>query len=74
VPQGSRGCVRAISRKSDIVKGLRLIIGSNTMLAKRLQHSAHHAPVSKAKVKAATAADTKGNRDLNAGSKLLKLQ
>jgi hypothetical protein len=59
--------------KSDIVKGLRLIIGSNTTLAKELQQSAHHAPVSKAKVKAATAADMKGNRDLNAGSKLLKL-
>jgi hypothetical protein len=59
--------------KSDIVKGLRLIIGSNTSLAKELQQSAHHAPVSKAKVNAATAADTRGNRDLNAGSKLLKL-
>jgi hypothetical protein len=59
--------------KSDIVKGLRLIIGSNTTLAKELYQSAHHAPVSKAKVKAANAADTKGNRDLNAGSKLLKL-
>ena len=59
--------------KADIVKGLRLIIGSNNTLAKELAQSAHHAPVSKAKVKAATAADTKGNRDLNAGSKLLKL-
>lgn len=59
--------------KSDIVKGLRLIVGSNTTLAKELQLSAHHAPVSKAKLKAATAADEKGNRDLNAGSKLLKL-
>jgi hypothetical protein len=59
--------------KADIVKGLRLIIGSNSTLAKELQQSAHHAPVSKAKVKAATAADTKGNRDLTAGSKLLKL-
>jgi hypothetical protein len=29
--------------------------------------------VSKAKLKAATAADVKGNRDLNAGTKLLKL-
>jgi hypothetical protein len=29
--------------------------------------------VSKAKLKAATKADTNGNRDLNAGSKLLKL-
>ena len=59
--------------KADIVKGLRLIIGSNNTLAKELAQSAHHAPVSKAKVNAATAADTKGNRDLNAGSKLLKL-
>ncbi len=59
--------------KSDIVKGLRLIVGSNTTLAKELQLSAHHAPVSKAKLKAATTADEKGNRDLNAGTKLLKL-
>lgn len=54
--------------RSDIVKGLRLIIGSNTTLAKELQQSADHAPVSKAKLKAATSADTKGNRDLTAGS------
>ncbi|HEX3691252.1 MAG TPA: hypothetical protein VHV28_16240 [Solirubrobacteraceae bacterium] len=59
--------------KADVVKGLRLIVGSNNTLAKELRQSAHHAPVSKAKLKAATAADVKGNRDLNAGTKLLKL-
>jgi hypothetical protein len=59
--------------KADVVTGLRLIVGSNKTLAKELAQSAHHAPVSKAKLKAATAADVKGNRDLNAGSKLLKL-
>jgi hypothetical protein len=59
--------------KADIVKGLRLIVGSNTTLAKELQQSADHAPVSKAKLNAATTSDVKGNRDLNAGSKLLKL-
>jgi hypothetical protein len=59
--------------KADIVTGLRLVIGSNTTLAKELQQSANHAPVSKAKLKAATTADEKGNRDLNAGTKLLKL-
>jgi hypothetical protein len=59
--------------KADIVKGLRLIVGSNGTLAKELEQSAHHAPVSKAKLKASTAADVKGNRDLTAGSKLLKL-
>jgi hypothetical protein len=42
-------------------------------VAKELQQSAHHAPVSKAKLNAATTSDVKGNRDLNAGSKLLKL-
>lgn len=59
--------------KAAIVTGLRLIIGSNTTLAKELQQSARHAPVSKAKLKASIAEDNKGNRDLNAGSKLLKL-
>jgi hypothetical protein len=69
----SSSSARGAQGKTDIVTGLRLIIGSNHTLAKELQKSAEHAPVSKAKVKAATAADVKGNRDLNAGSKLLKL-
>jgi hypothetical protein len=59
--------------KNDIVKGLRLIVGSNNTLATELQKSANHTPVSKAKIKAATAADTKGNKDLVAGTKLLNL-
>jgi hypothetical protein len=71
--QESASSANGTKGKTDIVKGLGLIIGSNTTLAKELQQSAHHAPVSKAKLKAATKADTRGNRDLNAGSKLLKL-
>lgn len=59
--------------KADIVKGLRLIIGSNNTLAKALQRSATGKPVSKSKLEAALSADRKGNADLNTGAKLLKV-
>lgn len=58
--------------KADIVRGLTLIVGSNTTLAKDVAKAASHKSVSKAQVAAASAADKKGNRDLVAGAKLLK--
>ena len=60
--QGARG-------KAEVIKGLGLIVGSNTTLVKHLQSGKS---LSKAQSKAAVKAATKGNLDLSAGAKLLK--
>lgn len=63
---GSRG-------KRDITKGLALIVKSNTTLGKDISRASSGKSVSKAQVKAATAAVKKGNVDIDAGAKLLKV-
>ncbi len=56
--------------KADIIKGLKLIVGSNTILIKHLQSGQ---PLSASQQKAAVSAAKKGNSDLNAGGRLLKV-
>jgi hypothetical protein len=58
--------------KTDIIRGLTLIVGSNKTLAKDIAKAASHQTVPKAQVAAASAADKRGNRELVAGAKLLK--
>lgn len=55
--------------RTDIVKGLTLIIDSNTTLTKALRKRERGAPISKAAVDAAVKADHTGNADLKAGIK-----
>jgi hypothetical protein len=55
--------------RGDVLTGLRLIIASNRTLVTGLQHGS----LPKAKLREATAADQKGNLDLNRGAKLLKV-
>ncbi|HWD68783.1 MAG TPA: hypothetical protein VG293_01240 [Solirubrobacteraceae bacterium] len=59
--------------KADVVRGLTLIVDSNTVLARDLKRAAHHERVSKRRLAAATLSDRRGNRDLLRGAKLLKL-
>jgi hypothetical protein len=59
--------------KSDVTKGLALIVKSNTTLAGDLSKASSGKPVSKTQVKAATAEVKKGNVEINAGAKLLKV-
>lgn len=56
--------------KADIVNGLGLIVRSNTALAKHLQSGK---PLSHAEANTAITQDKKGNDDLNAGGKLLRV-
>lgn len=68
-PSSARGA----KGKSDIITGLKLIVGSNEMMAKDLKKASKKQAVSRAQLRAATRAAKKGNADLNAGAKLLKV-
>ncbi len=57
--------------QTDIVTGLRLIVRSNTTLAKDLNKSSRGESFSKSRLKAASAADQRGSRDIDAGGRLL---
>jgi hypothetical protein len=59
--------------QSDIVTGLQLIVRSNTTLSKDLARSAKGEAFSKRRLKAAVAAEKRGNRDIDAGGKLLSV-
>lgn len=57
--------------KLDIVRGLTLIIRSNQVLIRDLHRSAHGKPTPRRELLAAVSADKRGNRDINAGARLL---
>ena len=59
--------------RSDVIKGLTLIVDSNEVLARDLARAAAHERVSKRQVAAATRTDIHGNRDLLIGAKLLNV-
>jgi hypothetical protein len=59
--------------KSDIIRGLTLIVGSNNTLSKDVARAASHRTVSKRQIAAATLAARRGNRDLARGGRLLKV-
>lgn len=57
--------------KSDIVRGLALIIHSNQVLIRDLHRSAHGRPTPRRELLAAVRTDKRGNRDIDAGGRLL---
>lgn len=59
--------------RSDVIRGLTLIVDSNKVLARDLARAAAHQHVSKREVAAATRTDLRGNRDLLVGAKLLRV-
>ncbi len=59
--------------KSDVVTGLKLIVASNGILVAQLKDKAVGRPVSRSQLKRSVAAAIKGNKDLAAGGKLLKI-
>lgn len=60
--------------KYDILKGLTLIVASNDTIARDLAKLASHRAVSKRQLVVATLVARKGNRDLVAGARLLKVR
>ena len=67
----SASTANGLQGRNEIIRGLRLIIGSNRTLTRELRRGAAHKPVSRSKLRAALRADAKGNVDVNAGDKLL---
>jgi hypothetical protein len=59
--------------KSDLVTGLRLIVASNATFIAQLQDQAAGRPVSKSQLQRAALAAIKGNKDLAAAGKLLRI-
>lgn len=62
-----------VRARADIIRGLTLIIGSNSTLSTDLVRAVNHRAVSKRQLAAAVLAARRGNRDLALGAKLLKV-